>query len=196
MIKVERMNYEKNEQKIELEVPKTEDITIGIVTIEGEYAALTYKRRFSHPIEVVWKAITDPNELGGWMNTKAVIDVKNGGTIDFVNTVSGFHTTGRILVYDPQSVFEHEWHIAPNTSLPHGESESVIRWELKQYGDSNNTLLTLTHSRLTNPTSLNFAPGWHAYLDRLEASLNNEVQPGWVQRFGELKELYSKSANN
>ncbi|HEY7571791.1 MAG TPA: SRPBCC family protein [Nitrososphaeraceae archaeon] len=191
MIKVERMNNEKNELKVELEVAKKEDIAIGIVTIEGDYAALTYQRRFSHPIEVVWKAITDPNELAGWMNTKAVMGMQNGGTIDFVNTVSGFHTTGSILVYEPQSVFEHEWHIAPNPSLPRGESESVIRWEIKQDDDSNNTLLTLTHSRLTKPTSLNFAPGWHAYLDRLEASLNNEVQPSWVQRFGELKELYS-----
>jgi hypothetical protein len=74
--------------------------------------------------------------------------------------------------------------------FPHGEPESVIRWELKQDGDSNNTLLTLTHSRLTKSTSLRFAPGWHAYLDRLEASLNNAVPPDWMQRFTEVKELY------
>jgi len=162
----------------------------GIVTIEGEYATLMYERRLSYPREVVWKTITDPKELAGWMNTKAVIDRRNGGTIDFVNTVSGFHTTGRILVWDPLRVFEHEWHIAPNPSLPDSEPEAVIRWELKQDGDSNNTLLTLTHSCLTKSTSLRFAPGWHAYLDRLEASLNNEVLPDWMQRFAAVKELY------
>jgi uncharacterized protein YndB with AHSA1/START domain len=162
----------------------------GTVTIEEEYATLRYERRLSHPREVVWKAITDPKELAGWMNTKAVVDGRNGGTIDFVNTVSGFHTTGHILVWDPQHIFEYEWHIAPNPSLPNGEPESVIRWELKQDGDSNNTLLTLTHSHLTKSTSLRFAPGWHAYLDRLEASLNNAVPPDWMQRFTEVKELY------
>ena len=124
------------------------------------------------------------------MNTQAVINGLNGGTIEFVNTVSGFHTTGRILVWDPLSVFEHEWHIAPNPSLPNGESEAVIRWELKQNGGSNTTLLSLTHRRLTTLTSSWFAPGWHAYLDRLEASLNNEVTPDWIQRFTEAKELY------
>jgi hypothetical protein len=82
-------------------------------------------------------------------------------------------------------------HIAPNPSLPNGEPESVIRWELKQDGDSNNTLLTLTHSRLTKSTSLRFAPGWHAYLDRLEANLNNAVPPDWARRFAEVKELYA-----
>jgi uncharacterized protein YndB with AHSA1/START domain len=162
----------------------------GTVTIEEEYATLRYERQLSHPREVVWKAITDPKELVGWMNTKAVIDGRNGGTIDFVNTVSGFHTTGRILAWNPQHVFEHEWHIAPNPSLPDGEPEAVIRWELKQEDNSNTTLLTLTHRRLSRSISSRFAPGWHAYLDRLEASLNNEVPPDWMQRFAEVKELY------
>ena len=93
--------------------------------------------------------------------------------------------------WDPLSVFEHEWHIAPNPSLPDGEPESVIRWNIKQNGDSKTTLLTLIHSRLTKLTSSWFAPGWHAYLDRLEASINNEVPPDWIQRFAELKGLYS-----
>ena len=162
----------------------------GTVTIEGEYATMTYKRHLSYPREVVWKATTDPEKLAGWMNTKAVIDGRNGGTIDFVNIVSGFHTTGHILVWDPLSVFEHEWHIAPNPSLPDGEPESIICWELEEDGDSDNTLLTLTHSRLTRSTSRNFAAGWHAYLDRLEASLHNEMLPDWSQRFGAVKKLY------
>jgi uncharacterized protein YndB with AHSA1/START domain len=163
----------------------------GTVTIEGEYATLRYERRLSHPREVVWRAITAPKALVGWMNTKAVIDGRNGGTIDFVNTVSGFHTEGRILVWEPQRVFEHEWHIAPNPSLPAGEPKAIIHWQLEKDGNSNNTLLTLNHSHLTRSTSQNFAPGWHAYLDRLEASLNNEVLPDWTQRFGAVKKAYS-----
>ena len=162
----------------------------GIVIIEQEYATLQFKRHLSSPRDVVWKAITDPRELSGWMNTKAVIDGRNGGTIDLVNAVSGFHTIGRILVWDLQRAFEHEWHIIPNPSLPKGEPESIIRWELEKADGSNDTLLTLTHSRLTSSTSGNFAPGWHAYLDRLKASLNNDKLPDWSQRFGAVKKLY------
>jgi uncharacterized protein YndB with AHSA1/START domain len=186
-------------KSIEIENEKPNEKTLntestGTITIEGEYATLRYERRLSYPREIVWKAITDPKELVGWMNTKAVIDGRNGGTIDFVNTFSGFHTTGHILVWDPLRVFEHEWHISPNPSLPNGESESVIRWELKSNdnsGSDTRTLLTLTHSNLTKLTSSWFAPGWHAYLDRLEASLENEVPQDWIQRFAEVKELYS-----
>jgi uncharacterized protein YndB with AHSA1/START domain len=162
----------------------------GIITYEEDYASLKYHRRLSHPREVIWKAITDPKQLSGWMNTKAVINGRKGGTIDFVNTMSGFHTTGCILIWEPSSIFEHEWHIASNLSLPHGESESVIRWDLEQDVNSG-TLLTLTHNHLSKSISLRFAPGWHAYLDRLEANLNNEELPDWMHRLGEVKELYS-----
>jgi uncharacterized protein YndB with AHSA1/START domain len=185
--KVERHLITKKEQSNKPLSPRLK----GTVEIEGEFTVLRFERQLSYPSEPIWKAITDPKELVSWMNTKAVIDGHKGGTIDFVNTFSGFHTTGRILVWDPLRIFEHEWHISPNPSLPNGEPDSVIRWELKRDGYSNTkTLLTLTHSRLTKLTSSWFAPGWHAYLDRLEASLNNEVPPNWMQRFAEIKELY------
>ena len=69
----------------------------GTVIIEGEYATLIYERRLSHPTEVVWKAITDPKELVVWFKQRAAIDGRSGGTIDFVNEITGFHATGRIL---------------------------------------------------------------------------------------------------
>lgn len=69
--------------------------------------------------------------------------------------------------------------------FPHGEPDSVVRWELKQVGDSDTLLLTATHSLLTKSTALRLAPGWHAYLDRLEAILNNQVPPDWSVRRGQ-----------
>jgi uncharacterized protein YndB with AHSA1/START domain len=87
----------------------------GEVIIEGDYATLRYERRLSYPREVVWKAITDPKELAAWFNNKAVIDGRNGGTIDFVTAPAGFHTTGRILVWDPPRVFEQMAHCSSPT---------------------------------------------------------------------------------
>jgi hypothetical protein len=109
-----------------------------------------------------------------WFKNKAVIDARNGGTIDFVTGPAGFHTTGRILVWDPPRVFEHEWHTAPHPQLPDGEPDSVIRWELVRDGDSG-TILTLTFSRLTKPTALGFAPGMHAFLIGLKLSLKENL---------------------
>jgi uncharacterized protein YndB with AHSA1/START domain len=165
----------------------------GSIILEKEYGTLKFQRPLSHPIEKVWNAISNPAEVSEWMsNYKGVINGYNGGTIDFINTASGSQVSGNIIVWKPYHVFEYEWHIAPNTILPEGEPESIIRWELKQDDNSNkNTFLFLTHSRLTKPTSLNFAPGWHAYLDRLEAHLNNEELPDWIRRLGEVKGMYS-----
>jgi uncharacterized protein YndB with AHSA1/START domain len=162
----------------------------GEVIIEGEYGTIKFERQLSHSREIVWKAITDQKEIFRWLpDYKGTFDGYNGGAIDLVNTVSGSRVTGRVLVLDPRRVFEHEFHIAPNQMFSHGEPESVIRWELKQDGDSD-TLITVTHSRLTKSTALLLAPGWHAYVDRLEAILNNQVPPDWARRFAEVKELY------
>ena len=105
----------------------------GIITIEGEYRILKYERQFSHPKEIVWKAITDPKEIFRWLpDYKGTFDGYNGGAIDLANTVSGSHVTGEIRVWDLHRVFEYEWHISPNPMFPQGEPESVVRWELKQ----------------------------------------------------------------
>ncbi len=52
------------------------------------------------------------------------------------------------------------------------------------------TLLTMTHSRLTKSIDLSLSPGWHVYLDWLESIPNNQVPPDWVRRFAEVKTLY------
>lgn len=161
----------------------------GKIVYNGEDVSITFRRRLPHSRELIWKEITDPKQLFVWMNTKATIN-RSSGKIDFVNTISGFHTSGDILVWEPNKIFEHKWHIAPNPSLPQGEPNSIIRWELEEDGESN-TVLTLTHRQLSKLISLRFAPGWHAYLDRLEADLDNKELPDWMHRFGEVKELYS-----
>jgi uncharacterized protein YndB with AHSA1/START domain len=116
----------------------------GKVTIRGEYGTIKFERLLSHPKEVVWKAITDPIEIFKWLpDYKGVIKEYKGGSIDLVNTVSGSHVTGDILVWDPHRAFLYEWHIPPNPLFPQGEPESVIRWQLRQYGDSD-TRLTMT----------------------------------------------------
>jgi uncharacterized protein YndB with AHSA1/START domain len=147
----------------------------GTVLMEGEYTTLKFKCYIGHPREVVWNALTDPKEIALWFNTKAIIDGRKDGSIDFISAPAGFHTTGRILVWDPPHIFEHEWHIAPHPSrMPKGEPDSFIRWELEEK-EENNTILSLTFSRLTKLTGLGFAPGLHSFLDRLEALLDKEL---------------------
>jgi uncharacterized protein YndB with AHSA1/START domain len=108
-----------------------------------EYGTLKYKRRLSLPREIVWKAITYPKEIFAWMSDyKGVIDGYKGGAIDLVNTVSGSHVTGDILVWDLHRVFEYEWHISPNISwFPHGSLMENLN--LLSGGSSSRTAIQL-----------------------------------------------------
>ncbi len=159
----------------------------GTLTFDGGYATITFSRRIGHPPEEVWSAITDPEELRGWYMTRATISGGRDGSIDFVSGPSQLHVTGRILSWDPPRLFEHEWKVAPRPELPSGE-DSIVRWELTR--DGLETLMTFTFRRLTRGTAIGFAPGMHAFLDRLEAQLDGKSVPEWMGRVGELRKYY------
>jgi uncharacterized protein YndB with AHSA1/START domain len=162
---------------------------LGRVTVEGDYATLTFERRLEHTPEAVWKAITEPKQLAEWYMTDARIDGRIGGNIDFLSGPAQLHVTGNILTWDPPRVFEHEWNVEAREQFPC--ERSVIRWEIlrEDYG----SLLKMTHRRLTKRASQGFVSGAHAFLDRLEASLDLAPMPDWMARVEELRPIYARS---
>jgi uncharacterized protein YndB with AHSA1/START domain len=118
---------------------------------------------------------------------EAVLDARPGGSIEMRAGPSRFHVTGKILAWEPPRIFEHEWRVPPRPELPAGE-EAVIRWELEPDGEG--TVLHLTHRGLHRLTATGFAPGTHAFLDRLEAQLGGKPLPGWQQRFEQVAPNY------
>jgi uncharacterized protein YndB with AHSA1/START domain len=163
---------------------------VGAVVMEGEKATLVFRRRLDRPPEVVWKALTDPSELSKWYMTDAAIDGREGGTIDFIAGPSRLHVSGRILTWRPPTVLEHEWKVAPRPELESGE-DAIIRWELKRDGEG--TILHLEHRRLNRETALGFAPGTHAFMDRLQAQLDGIHLPNWQKRYQEVAPSYPPS---
>lgn len=165
-----------------------ETADLGRVTEEGEYATIVFQRLMCHPPEAVWSAITDPAELKDWlMCSSAKIDGRVGGRVEMVSGPPQYRSTGAILQWDPPRVFEYEWKVTPVPEMPRGE-DAVFRWELVRQGES--TLLTVTYRRLTRASAGGFAPGLHAFLDRLEAQLAGVPLPDWMVRFNELRPRY------
>jgi uncharacterized protein YndB with AHSA1/START domain len=155
----------------------------GRISIENDRAVLTFERRLPHPIERVWAAITDPAERAQWMGDTS-IDGREGGTIEMVPAAPPIpaeqkRMTGRILVWDPPHVFEHEW----NQRIV---EPGVVRYELRTDGDD--TLLRFSHRGLGVRNANGFRPGTHAYLDRLEAHLSAAEIPDWQRRYREVAE--------
>jgi hypothetical protein len=91
--------------------------------------------------------------------------------------------TGRILVWDPPHVFEHEWR-------QRIVEDSVVRYELTEDGDG--TLLTFTHTGLSVTNARGFIPGTHAVLDRLDAHLAGTPTPNWSNRYAEVAPSYQR----
>ncbi|WP_193047429.1 SRPBCC family protein [Mycolicibacterium baixiangningiae] len=146
----------------------------GRLTVDGERAVLTFERRLPFPIEAVWSAITDPDERGQWFGA-TTIDAREGGSIEMVATGPPLpddrkKMTGRILVWDPPHVLEHEWR------QPIVEN-GVVRYELRAEGDA--TVLRFTHRGLSVRNATGFRGGTAAYLDRLGAHLSGAPLPEW-----------------
>src|SRR5438128_11521957 len=123
----------------------------GTVTFEGEYATITFERSIRHPIRVVWEALTESEHLARWYMTRARLDARAGGSIDYRSGPAQYHVTGKVLVWQPPRIFGSERELAPRRAAPKGE-KSIVRWELTPDGDG--TILRITHKRLTRPTAI------------------------------------------
>lgn len=158
----------------------------GTITHHDGSATITFERRLAHPIERVWAAITDPAQRAQWFGT-TTLEAREGGRIDMVAEGPPVapemrRMTGRIRLWRPPHVFEHEW----SQSLI---GDTVVRYELSEDGEG--TLLRFTHSGFKPPHAKGYIPGEHAFLDRLEAHLDQAPLPGWGQRYGEVHPRYA-----
>jgi len=158
----------------------------GQVTYEGGTATLRFERHLRHPPEDVWDALTSSEHLQRWYMTQASIEGKPGGSIVFFSGPAKVHVTGRVLVWDPPRVFEHERNIEPSGWVTTGE-QSIIRWELT--AEPGGTLLRLTHRRLDPRLAVQIAPATHVLLDRLEAGLDRAPLPD-LRRMEDVRGLY------
>jgi uncharacterized protein YndB with AHSA1/START domain len=165
--------------------PDTE-LDPGTLIIDQGTATLRFERRLPHPIDAVWAAITDPSARARWFGPTR-IEAHAGGAIETVPDDPPVpeamkRMEGRILVWDPPHVLEHEW-------VQQIVEPGVIRYELRSDGET--TVLTFTHRGLGVANARGFIPGTHAYLDRLAAALDGTAIPDWSDRIAELRPAYA-----
>lgn len=160
----------------------------GELVIDGDQAVITFVRHLPYPIEAVWSALADPDQRAAWFG-KTAIEGRVGGVIDMVAAgppapVERKRMTGRILVWDPPHVLEHEWKQAI-------VEDGVVRYDLVRDGEG--TVLTFSHRGLGVRNAKGFTPGTHAFLDRLESHLAGTSLPNWSQRYQEVAAGYGVS---
>ncbi|OHU21604.1 ATPase [Mycobacteroides franklinii] len=164
---------------------------LGRLTVHGDRATLTFARHLPYPVETVWSAITDPEQRRAWIG-RTTLESRAGGQFEMVPSgpplpPEAKRVTGRILVWEPPHVLEHEW----KQSIV---DDSVVRYELS--ADGAGTLLRFTHRGLSVPHANGFRPGTHAILDRLIAYLADQPMPEWGQRYREVADLIAATSTD
>ena len=107
---------------------------------EGDRIVLRYERFLPHPVEDVWRAITDPEEINAWWGTKPEIDLRVGG--EYVsNHATGDRVVDQIVRLEPP-------HLLVHTFWQHLNPDALVTYELTAI--ANGTLLALTHEMTEN----------------------------------------------
>jgi uncharacterized protein YndB with AHSA1/START domain len=124
-------------------------------TVDGR-PTVRCERRLGHPVERVWRAITEPEELRRW--SPAVPRWRPEADEEF--TSEDAEGAGRIVTFEPPRLLAYEW-----------ERDS-FRFELEPDGEGCRLVFThvIDDPALGPPT----ATGWVAYFDRLDVHLAGE----------------------
>ena len=68
--------------------------------------AVRFVRTYPHPIERVWSAITDVDELRHWFPSTARIELRPGGTVTYSDDPYMEDAKGTVLACEPPSRLE------------------------------------------------------------------------------------------
>ena len=142
-----------------------------LVTIDHR-PALRFERRYAASVDRVWRAVTDPAEMSAWFPSAVVGERVVGAALVFDDDAhraaaaaageghrddAGAHFTGRVLVWDPPTVFSFTW------------GGEVLRFELHAEGEG--TRLVFTQMLSHRSAAARNGAGWHECLRSLDAAL-------------------------
>lgn len=152
---------------------------LAVVNRFADGATVTFERHFDQPIGDVWRAITEPVELKGWL-AESSVDLRIGGAMQV--RFDDATMNGVITDLDPPRLIAYSWHEGT-------DRESHVRFDLTD--DGAGTTLRLVHVRLDPDSASGFAAGWHHHLELLAAHVSGTDIEWSSARFAELETLYS-----
>jgi uncharacterized protein YndB with AHSA1/START domain len=143
----------------------------GTLLTDGSRPAVRLERHLEDPPSVVWRALTDREQLRSWFPCDVVVadgrwDVGATITFQFPPEVIDMTLTGRVLAVDEPNVLAYSW------------GEEILRFELS--AERGGTRLVLVDELPAGIAARN-AAGWEVCLDRL-AGLD-PAPDAWRPRF-------------
>jgi uncharacterized protein YndB with AHSA1/START domain len=144
---------------------------------------LRFKRRIAHPVEAVWRAITDPAELAGWFPSTVELDLRVGGKMVFTFAEmplpdESSTMTGEVTDLDPPRLFAFYW------------GGDHLRFELEPADGGVACLLRFTAMIDSKDKAARDAAGWHLCLDGLARLLDGSGEDATHGVTGTWRERY------
>ena len=157
----------------------------GALERHGDSATVRFTRRLAHPIDKVWRAITEPEHLAAWFPTSIDGERRPGATLSFAfSDIDLPPMAGTMRAYEPPNLIEMAW------------GDDIVRIELRAdtHGDGEATVLVLSDTFAELGKAARDGAGWHLCLDNLDAHVDGRPaadQDGWralnawyVEHFG------------
>jgi uncharacterized protein YndB with AHSA1/START domain len=151
----------------------TEDLETrrGVVTTEDDgRQRVEFRRSWPDPIEDVWAALTEPERLARWIGVYEG-ERRPGGTGTFDMTGEEGDHAGQpttIVECEPPRRLVVEW--------PQPDA-SVMRVDLDLWQEDGRTVLRFVQFFPADAGAVDWAMGWHWYLDRLGAEIDGSTPP-------------------
>lgn len=141
-----------------------------------------FTRQLPHPIEKVWRAVTEPEHLAAWFPCTIDGERRAGAPLTFRFEEGMEPMQGEMVEFDPPRCMALMW------------GGDLLRLELRSVADGTELLLTDTLEELGK--AARDAAGWHECLERLRHAVAGEpvpfalgdvwkdVHPTYQERFG------------
>jgi uncharacterized protein YndB with AHSA1/START domain len=155
----------------------------GVLERTATGPRLRFTRHLSHPPELVWRAITQPEHLAAWFPQRIQLERwEVGAKLRFEHPkVPEATFDGEVLAFQEGALLEFTW------------GEDVIRLEVQSDGEG--TRLTLLDTFQELGKAARDGAGWHTCLEELEHHLDgappldssdrwHEVHRHYVEDFG------------
>lgn len=129
------------------------------------HPAVRFVRRYPHPAERVWAAVSESGELARWFPSHVEIERRVGGRITFSGDPNMPPSSGTVLAYDPPRLLAFTW----------GGDELHLTVEPDGPGACTLTLVNVLEAR---DTAARNAAGWAVCLGELDKHLGGDSADG------------------
>jgi uncharacterized protein YndB with AHSA1/START domain len=157
--------------------------------VDGRHV-IRFERPLAHPVDKVWAALTEPEQLAGWLAAADELELQQGGRVELRWLNSGSRSEwekygvilpddfdpeepeivrGTVTAVDPPRLLEFD------TDL-HG----ILRWELREDGTGCALIFTnIPPEGFPEEMTTQVLSGWHQHLDTLSDALAGRPMLDW-----------------